>query len=365
MKVLELAQELERQAGTKRDVIVPTDQMEAVIHPTEAEIQANRDDLVAPAPDHLKLQFPMPNNEGTQSFGLTDWAHRQLAEKCGIPIKYYQKLLEADMFELLKDNINAWIRSRDQRLIRMLDGNVRAILSDKYRIMDNEDVLLFALEQFRDYNVDIKRCDLSETRMFVKAVVPHMEAEIKAGDKVIQGLMLSNSEVGSGSFKVQPYLFRQICSNGMIGEHSIARIHLGAKREAGELIYTDRTKQLQDETLLSEIRDVIASTFNQDIFLKWVDQLKHGTEVVVDEPVDAVDNVVNRFKLPQAYKDSILSHFVKEGDPTQYGLSNALTRAAQDFESYETQIELETIGGRVSMMEDSDFQKKIAPRAVA
>jgi hypothetical protein len=150
----------------------------------------------------------------------------------------------------------------------------------------------------------------------------------------------------------------------MIGEDSIAKIHLGAKRDAGELVWGDNTRQLQDETLKAEIADVIDATFNQNVFMAWVDQLRHGTDNKVTVPVDAVDNVVGRFKLPQSYKDSILNHFVKEGDSTQYGLVNSLTRAAQDFESYERQIELETIAGKVSMMEDKDFHR-IAPRAVA
>jgi len=249
-------------------------------------------------------------------------------------------------------------------MVRILDGNVRALLSDKYRTMDHYDILFFALEQFKNYQVDIHRADLSETHMFIKALVPHMVEEIKAGDKVVQGLMIRNSEVGAGAFRVEPFLFRLLCKNGMIGEHKLHQIHLGAKRDVGELVYSDETKQLQDEVLKSQVKDIINATFDQDVFHKWVDQLQHGTEVEIEEPIDAVDNVLTRFRLPESYKDSILNHFVKEGDNTQYGLVNSLTRAAQDFSSYNRQIEMEQIAGKISLMEDADFQKKIAPRAV-
>ena len=110
---------------------------------------------------------------------------------------------------------------------------------------------------------------------------------------------------------------------------------------------------------------MIDSVFKPEVFMKWIAQIEEGTEVNIDEPTVAVENLVSKFKLPQSYKDSILNHFVKEGDNSQYGLANSLSRAAQDFESYDKQIELETIAGEVSMMETPDFRRKVAPRAVA
>jgi len=55
-------------------------------------------------------------------------AHLQLAEKLGIPKKYYDKMREAKKFELLFENINALLGNKERRLIRILDGKIRAIL---------------------------------------------------------------------------------------------------------------------------------------------------------------------------------------------------------------------------------------------
>jgi len=41
---------------------------------------------------------------------LTEWAHSQLAEKTGIPKKYYDRMREAEEYELLAENINTWLR---------------------------------------------------------------------------------------------------------------------------------------------------------------------------------------------------------------------------------------------------------------
>jgi len=43
-------------------------------------------------------------------------------------------------------NMNAWL---SERLIRITDGGIRAVLSDRYRIMDSCDAVLLALDEFK------------------------------------------------------------------------------------------------------------------------------------------------------------------------------------------------------------------------
>ena len=54
--------------------------------------------------------------------------------------KAMQELADAPM--LLADNANRWLKDKgeDRRLIRTLDGKARALLSDKYRPLENEDL---------------------------------------------------------------------------------------------------------------------------------------------------------------------------------------------------------------------------------
>src|SRR5205807_7296339 len=57
-------------------------------------------------------------------------------------------------------------------------GIARALLSEKYRFVDNFDVLLSALQGIRSagVEVDIKQCDLTEKRMYVKVASPEVAA---------------------------------------------------------------------------------------------------------------------------------------------------------------------------------------------
>lgn len=376
MEVMDLANELERQAKTKRDVVVDSRTLKAIV--TQRAYQEGTE---VKSRNLVKLDVVFSEEE-TQSLELTGWAHRQLAEKCGIPLPYYKKMMSSEHAELLASNINEWIESRDRRLIRTMDGRVRAILSDKYQVMDNYDVLLIALKKFKEVGAKIHRCDISDTHMYIKAINPlnavdveeyrkshdwrkrveeegHKWLDIKdpGADILQQGIVIKNSEVGAGRFTIEPYVLRLRCNNGLIGTTSFAKVHLGSGKEIGEIL-SDRTKALEDEALWSKVNDYIDATFNPEIFENWVrngltDKL--GAEIA--EPQEAINNVVGHFKLSEQAKKNILDEFIKGQDNSQWGLINAMTATARETGAYDTQIELEKVAGELSEMKVTDVNR--------
>ena len=65
------------------------------------------------------------------------------------------------------------------------------------------------------------------------------------------------------------------------------------------------------------------------------------------KPQDAVEIVAKRFDLREGEQDNVLTHLAKGGDLSLWGLANAVTRSAEDCESYDRAIELERVGGMV------------------
>jgi len=348
LELVALGEELKRQKKNSKDIIVDSRKIYAepglVVGKGKVEGQ------------ELKLVIP-EIEEGIEvlaGYPLTEWAHSQLADKMGIPAKYYSRMMEAQRFGLLAKNVNAWIPEKERRLIRILDGEVRAILSDRYRPMDNYALLYAALDEFKQHGVDIHRCDLSETNMYVKVIQPHEIREIKENDKVVPGLVLSNSEVGSGGLKVEPFMLRLVCSNGLIGERVIKKVHLGERRDAGD-IWSDDTLQKKDEVLWSEVKDVIKATFDPTIFNEWVEKLKRGTEVEVESPTTAVDSVAAQYNITEEKKKDLLDYFTTQEAPTQWGIANAITRMAQTEEKAVNQVELERAGNEIAILEPEEF----------
>jgi len=89
-----------------------------------------------------------------------------------IPQKYYGRMIEAKNFDLLAENVNAWLPTEDKRMIRILDGNIRAILSDRYRVLDNYDLVFLALDEFAKAGADVHKLNLTESHLFRKSSNP-------------------------------------------------------------------------------------------------------------------------------------------------------------------------------------------------
>jgi len=334
----EIAEELERQKNNRYDVVVPSDQL-----------------IILKDGENIKVDVPLPNGE-KKRHGLTEWAHCQLSEKTKIPKRYYDRMREEGQLDLLADNINTWLPSKDKRLVRVLDNNIRAIVSDRYKIMDNNDVLFATLEELqkiqeeRGFRVDVKRSDLTEKNLYIKITSPDLSDDVihlkDRTEPVHGGVIISNSEVGAGAFNVKPFMNVLVCQNGLIGDHIFKRVHLGAERGIGLIDWSDDTLMKQDDALWSQIRDMIQGTFNPEVFHKWVDELNGVASIEIEKPVLAIDNVIKKFDLGKNKKDALLNQFAKES-PTQWGLAMAVTRVAQDEENYENQIKMEEIGTQI------------------
>lgn len=320
MDIERLFEELKREKERRLDLIVDFSRVRAVLKRSE-----------------VKLRIPLFGE-----YSLTEWAHQQLSEKLGIPKRYYDRMRE-EKPELLLQNINAWIEEDERRFIRILDGKIRAILSDRYRVIDNYDVLLVALQEFRKIgSVEIYRIDLTEKMMYLKALDRTLIAEIRRDDIICGGIIIRNSEVGAGAFRVEPFILRLACENGLIVRQVLKRIHLG--RTMNEGLWSRETMELENRILFSKVRDVIRATFDREVFKKWVLKLKESTEIEIEEPVEEARNVAKLAGLTEEQERELLAYFTEH---TKYGLINALTTLARDTRNVDERIRLEELGGKI------------------
>lgn len=353
-KLVQLAQELERQKTTKKDFVVPSDYIKVENQTLEDGQKVLM--MYVPAVTDVPAGFGV--TPSPMRFGITDHSHSQISEKLKIPKNFYDRLHE-QYPELLARNINDLMPEKEKRLVRTLDGNVRAFLSSRYRIIDNYDVLFNSMDVFKKLNteqnadIQIARADLTDTRLYIKAlsetlvdtIFPKKE-EKETGDAVKGGIIICNSEVGNGAFKVMPFMEVLRCSNGMISEEILSRIHLGRDKGIGEITFRADTLQKQDEALWLKIRDMIEGTFNPEIFRKWVDKINEVASIEIEKPILAINNVVKNHNLNKDKVESLLAEFAQVGY-TKWGLSNAITAVAKTEENYEKQIEMEKVGAEI------------------
>lgn len=102
---------------------------------TELQRQSDaKENLVAPASSVTLDDTACSLEVGDKTYrSINDTAHNQIGVFTDIPKKYYNKMRENEP-ELLAGNVNTWLDKSDKtRMVRTMDGTVRAFLSDRYR----------------------------------------------------------------------------------------------------------------------------------------------------------------------------------------------------------------------------------------
>lgn len=331
----ELAIEIQRRGQAKKDYIADT-----------RSIFMQIDDTGTP-----KLEMH-GRGSNTPMFDINEVAHQQIGTKLGIPGRYYQRMLE-ECPTLLADNVNHWMDKGDgKQMVRTLDGTARAFLSDKYRILDNDSILATVLPELLNIpDLQIASCEVTDEKMYLKVLNPRIQADVKVGDTVQAGMIISNSEVGKGTLTVQPLVYRLVCSNGMIVNKAGQRTrHLGKANEfdANYEVFTSETRELDNKAYLAKLRDIVRAVTSDVHFNMVVDMMKEaqGVKITAQDIPGFVELACTdrRFGLTKSESEGVLRHLIMDGDLTLFGLSNAVTRFSQDVKSYDRATELESIG---------------------
>lgn len=334
--IYELADELERQQDSKKDYVADT--------------------------RALKMSDDGNWLDGLNGHAcdISGLAHEQIGQRLGIPKKYYDKMKEHSP-NLLARNVNHWFETTpERRMVRTMDNRVRAFLSERYRPLDNLDMAEAVLPTINDMKCRIISAELTDKRLYIKAVTERIESVVRPGDVVQAGIVISNSEVGCGSVKVEPLIFRLVCSNGLIvPDHSLKKYHVG--REYGgedvQEFFRDETREADDKAFWLKVRDVVSGSLKQEVFDRVVDKMREaaGREIKGD-PVKVIEVTRSRFGLNDTERGQVLRHLISGGDLTAYGLSNAITRTSQDLEDYERATDLERLGSDVITMPRREWE---------
>lgn len=329
--IVELAQEIQRQQNAKRDFLIPANKINAFAHS-----------------NHLELGFPIKDNESELfTAPLTDNGHIQLGSYLDIPKKYYDMLLKHP--ELLATNVQHWLGLKnDKKMVRSLDGQVRAILSDKYRRLDNYDLAQNVLPMLSEVNATVESCEITDKKLYIKAITHKVQAEVVKGDIVSSGLIISNSETGHGSLSIKPLVYRLVCSNGaIVDDFAMRKYHAGRNTDMTQIEFSNETLRAEDKAFWLQVRDLVKYTLNEVTFEKIVESMRESTQRTIEQPEKAIEMVTKKYSFNDNEQNDVLAHLIKGGDLTSWGLGNAVTRMAQDVNSYDRSTELEAIGYQI------------------
>lgn len=330
-----------------------------------------------------------------------------LSAKLNIPRAYLRRMRDGAP-DLLAANVNGWLQGRTVRrpgqdpevirpgmdkqfMVRMFRGDdgpgvARALLSDRFGLIDNFDVAVAALEGIRAAGVDVDgggiTCDLSDRKMFMRVPAPEIgvlapalldgyrnpfrDAKVEEQRNhgwnldrareaaraegmtpeqeklVFAGLEIRNSEVGDGSFTIVPVLTINVCKNGLtITTEALRRVHIGSKLEVGTIQWSSDTVEKARELIVARARDAVASFLNKDFVQKIVDQVTEQAVTPLAAPQDTIEAVGKELLFSESERKGVLDHFMRGGQMTAGGVMQAITSYSQTVSSADRAHELD------------------------
>ncbi len=351
LSLSQLAKEIERRRNAKEDFVAPASKL-----------------VMAVGRDNKQPELKQLDAKKTRSFPINKIAHEQISDYMGIPMPYYRKMLDASP-ELLAQNVNRWLvdkaEAKDRRTVRTLDGSVRALLSAAYRPLENEDLAEAVLPVLLERDLLIMSCDITDSRLYIKAVDKKLERDVPTGkhmgdgghtifDTVCPMITVSNSEVGRGSLLIESGIFTRACTNlALFGGAPLRKFHTGARADMSEEVFallTDKTRKLTDAAVWAQTRDLVAAAFDEAKVQSLIDKLTQAADDTLPKKADVVEvieRVGKRFGLADGERKGVLDCLIRDGNLSRYGVHSAITRFSADVGDYDRATELERIGGRV------------------
>ena len=416
----ELIAEIKQQSERIDDRLVPFSKLRAVCHETPHQkiTDDGAEDLPSTFDLRLKLgredgaiEMPMYERVLTQLSGLTN-----VNDRAGVPSAYLRRLLDSNydnnFINLAAVNVNEFLTRRSgekhQRgkkvekcvFVRSLkddDGKpiIRALLSDRYFILNNLDIALTALSIVTKNNdggtavkdarafdwhldpfqfelgfvnpavaFDLKNPDKGLIRCEAKTddhgwVYPGggsfdlqkgWTGRLGEGDKsqhlVFPACFISNSETGGGSASVEMSFMEAVCLNTARMGQSITRRHLGGLMETADDYTSDETKKKVREAWLAMMADSMKQVFDEKKFEENCKAFLGLASIEIKDVKKVTEHLISAIPGADALLDDVLKAYgqFNTGRNTVLDVQRAITTVSQE-QPHEKAVKLEKIAG--------------------
>lgn len=374
VELRELITELQKENLQKRDFVIPAKCISMVNGKIIVTNNTNSESLKS-----ILTECGIGHSEDVDAtdkmqLNCMEVMHTHIQDKLGIPTKYYNKMLSCEDKSLIDHNVSHWLKeSKSNHLLRCfvdkqeMKGYARALLSDRFKVIDNYDILLTVLAAIKESGLNIiiderddkgqSGCDLTDKSMYLRFVCPDIQIDSpellklyrpngfdnEVGNGIISGFVIKNSEVGMGQFSISPRAKVLACKNGLITTNeNFAKTHLGSRMdEYTSIEWSEETKQKNLELIIAQVKDAIKSYVSSGFLGNTV---KHFIEKnkQLEYPMDAVKSATMSLKINEDKANEIINSFLKSGDTTAFGITQAITLFAHTkSEDADEQYELE------------------------
>lgn len=290
---------------------------------------------------------------GDDAYTISDYAIGQMAVRASVPGPYLREL--ANGTAEWQSDLAAHILTKHfghttekRALVRSVRGQVRGFLSDKYRRLDTRPLSdALCSEAAAIGAVPVDGC-ITETRVAIKILLPQL-VEVLPGEFVAFGGEWSNSDFGNGGHNFRAFKLRAVCLNGATAENLLRQIHLGG-RLADDVTFSERTYQLDTETSVSALRDIVRGALGPAGRDKMVASIREASQKAMDgndlKRVVRAETKETQKKIVDAFESQDVIN-LPPGN-TAWRASNAVSWIARHMEDSERRLDLERLAGSIA-----------------
>ena len=305
------------------------------------------------------------------TFSMTSWARKQLGSMLGVNWDRWFNPAHVDHKRVQDEIQHRFSKTGETRKLRTrrfsdkapgvsgCDGYLRAILGPTYHAIDDERVFS---RLDRAHNSKINELNFMPNHLSTKsswgndhcnhytvvgspinmgALNPNQSpgyrmarnaGKLPDADWVYPGFHIRNSEVGYTAIIIDEFSFRLVCLNGMM-------MTIGDSR----LMYRQH-RPIEDKILDDQLGNVFAK-----VPQRWEttrQKLTAMKEKVIDEPEQAIEMALSRMDAPKHFREAAVNAYAAEPLGTQYGVLQAITLAAQEYDDMDKRFEFESMAGR-------------------
>lgn len=314
------------------------------------------------AEHNLDIKTPESNVRITDGLTLPDGTEftpnglRSLMFFADIPVKMQDWLLMfqeyvPDLARYCNESLDrreiAWSeRDKDPRsfLVRMRKNEagkhvVRAVLSDKYARFDNHEACCMIEKAVGCMDdVLVSHGWTNHDGIMMDLLLPDYLKDAPSSQWGV-GFSFSNNEVGSGTFSVEPYVYRTITRRGYRwgGFSTIINVN---QRHIGSINYAKLEKDVKRaiDIALTEGRSML-------------NVLNLAQTIKIDDPATVIAGLVNEAKMNRGDVEVVARQYVKyqndpRNDSTAFGIVEAIAATAGESHG-ERRTALESVAGRL------------------
>lgn len=244
-------------------------------------------DVTFNANGHVQMLLP-ENGDQPAVYQIHDNAIGQLGEKFKVPTRYIRELAGGDEWQrqlaakILNDH-SSWSK-KTRTLVRVVGDEVRGVLSDSYRRLNSQDIIMAFLETANRNGAQLSDGMLDATRVYMEVLMPETISIMTPKNGMVEmafGARLSTSDYGDGALELRAFMMQGVCLNGMVRDSVMRTVHLGS-RLPENIAISKRTYELDTKTQASAIRDLTSGIFSKDSIMQRGLEIQGASEMVVD-----------------------------------------------------------------------------------